>query len=229
MILNYDFFSIDFFFRLSYLSTKQSYPGSSKKTETMKQFFLWAVVISALCSSCDSKEDLFSDKVNSKQYSSKINSVDDYIAYKNVMSSFVYNPMYSYNVNLQRYEEHVNLYLYSNENDKYIAIDLERLSLLLNVNEASFVEHLDYTSEAKKIMIDILNYNYNSAAEAYLVLNENENRIVQTLFAMHNEGNDDDLWKGRRNIAFAYGAQYSFKQAVLYAGAVELRGSVVNN
>lgn len=78
-------------------------------------------------------------------------------------------------------------------------------------------------------MIDILNYNYNSAAQAYLVLNENENRIVQTLFAMHNEGNDDDLWKGRRNIAFAYGAQYSFKQAVLYAGAVELRGSVVNN
>ena len=48
---------------------------------------------------------------------------------------------------------------------------------------------------------------------------------MNTLFKMHNDnngnGNDDKLNK-RRTIAFAYGNQNSFKQAVLYSGAIEL-------
>lgn len=69
---------------------------------------------------------------------------------------------------------------------------------------------------------EILNYSYEGIGTDEL--NEKEFRLIQTLFVLHNDngGNDYDDDDDRRTIAFAYGAQYSFTQAVLYAGAMEL-------
>ena len=56
-----------------------------------------------------------------------------------------------------------------------------------------------------------------------LITNESERHLIETLFALHSNGNgDDDKWNRKKNIAFAYGAQYSLTQAVLYTGAIEL-------
>ena len=56
-----------------------------------------------------------------------------------------------------------------------------------------------------------------------LITNESEHRLIETLVVLHSNGNgDDDLLNDKRSIAFAYGAQYSLTQAVLYAGAIEL-------
>jgi len=74
-------------------------------------------------------------------------------------------------------------------------------------------------------MYGVLSQQYNDET-AKNTLEPEEYRLVQTLVALHNDNNGNDYGdkdvRGKKNIAFAYGAQYGFTQAVLYAGAIEL-------
>src|SRR5690554_295436 len=104
----------------------------------------------------------------------------------------------------------------------YEPIDFEKLWLLENTEE-HFVEQLSYSAPTKEAIYGIMNQSFDPETMT-LPGNEQERRLIQTLFALHSNGDgDDDKLNDNRTIAFAYGAQYSLAQAVLYAGAVELR------
>src|SRR5690606_5389462 len=103
---------------------------------------------------------------------------------------------------------------------KYEKINVEQLLILTQAN-LDFIKQLSYTKQTKQAIYAIIDKQFTSDM-AQLITNENERLLIETLFALHSNGNDDDYWKNKKNIAFAYGSQYSFTQAVLYAGAIEL-------
>lgn len=145
---------------------------------------------------------------------------NDYEVYQNIVNTFVYDMQQTHQENLTRFEQHVNFLM---ADEEYASIDFEQLLLLENAGK-HFVEQLGYSVLTKEAIYGILNQSFDPETMT-LPGNEQERRLIQTLFAVYSNGSDDDddnKWNGNRSIAFAYGAQYSFKQAVLYAGAVEL-------
>ena len=186
----------------------------------MKQFFLWAVVLSALCSSCENADETFLEEKNNAHYATAKQSGEwnDYEVYQNIVNTFVYDTQQTHQENLTRFEQHVNFLM---ADEVYEPIDFEQLRLLENAGK-HFVAQLGYSVPTKEAIYGILNQSLDPETMT-LQGNEQERRLVQTLFALHSNGNDDDVWNGNKTIAFAYGAQYSLAQAVLYAGAVELR------
>lgn len=197
----------------------------------MKRFFLYAVAISALCSSCETENEAFATETPDNYRDNQTNALhqakgvkaNDYQTYQSILNSFVYNNQQTYQENLLLFEQHVNRqipYYVQQENYEYEKINTEQLFVLKHTG-ADFVEQLSYTNEAKQAIYAIIGDQFNSDM-AQLITNESERHLIETLFALHSNGNDDDLWKDKKNIAFAYGSQYSFTQAVLYAGAIEL-------
>ena len=198
----------------------------------MKRFFLYAVAISALCSSCETEDEAFAteapdnyrDNQNNTLYQAKGAQVNDYQTYQSILNSFVYNNQQTYQENLLLFEAHVNQQMLNYVPQKtytYETINSKQVQLLAQA-DTGFIEQLAYTSEAKQAIYDVLNNRFNNET-TNLITNENERLLIETLFALHSNGNgDDDKLNGNRNIAFAYGAQYSFTQAVLYGGAIEL-------
>lgn len=194
----------------------------------MKRFFLYAVAIAALCSSCETEDETFATETNNQTntlHHAKGVEVNNYQMYQSILNSFVYNHQQTYQENLLLFEQHVNRQMLNyvpHETYKYEKINTEQLLILTQAN-VDFIEQLVYTKETKQAIYAIIGNSFNSDM-ARLITNENEQRLIETLFALHSNGNgnDDDLLNGKRNIAFAYGAQYSLTQAVLYAGAIEL-------
>lgn len=193
----------------------------------MKRFFLYAVAIAALCSSCETEDEAFATETNNQTntlHQEKGVKTSDYQTYQTILNSFVYKNQQTYLENLLRFEEHVNRQMPNyvpQETYKYEKINTEQLLLLKQVN-TDFVEQLAYTKQTKQAIYAIIGHQFNSDM-VQLITNENENHLIENLFALHSNGNDDDdKLNGKRSIAFAYGAQYSFTQAVLYAGAIEL-------
>ena len=194
----------------------------------MKRFFLYAVAISALCSSCETEDEAFAAETNNQTnvlYHAKGVEVNNYQMYQSILNSFVYNNQQTYQENLLRFEEHVNRQMLNyvpQETYKYEKINTEQLLVLQQV-DTDYIEKLVYTKQTKQAIYAIIGNSFNSDM-AQLITNENEQRLIETLFSLHNNGNgnDDDFWNDKRSIAFAYGAQYSFTQAVLYAGVIEL-------
>lgn len=192
----------------------------------MKKFFLAAVALSALCSSCETADESFLKETKNEtvitQMSTNLNSTD-YQTYKSIVASFVYTIDQSYTDNLKRFEQHVNLLMPNNENGEFVyeAINYDDVTLLENANEL-FINELTFSPAFKEALYNQL---YKAEQPLEPLASETENQLLRTLFTMHNDnnGDEDDKWKNRRTIAFAYGAQYSLKQAVLYAGAIELR------
>lgn len=190
----------------------------------MKQFFLWAVVLSALCSSCETADETFLEEKNNTHYATAKHSGEwnDYEVYQNIVNTFVYDMQQTHQENLTGFEQHVNFLM---AEEVYEPIDFEQLWLLENAGK-HFVEQLGYSVPTKEAIYGILNQSFDPETMT-LPGNEQERRLIQTLFALHSNGNgddgDDDEWDHNKTIAFAYGAQYSLAQAVLYAGAVELR------
>lgn len=190
----------------------------------MTKFFLAAVAISALCSSCETADETY---LKESDYESlnvqKTNGLNNtnYEVYKNVFERFSYNNDQNYIENVLRFEKHVNLSLnYYIDADSYESLNMEKLTLLSNTNK-SIIDKLNYSAEFKNALYNIL---YRSRETELPLQNEKENRLISTLLKIQNDNGDDDLFdKSKRTIAFAYGAQYSFKQAVLYAGAIELK------
>lgn len=193
----------------------------------MKRFFLYAVAITALCSSCETEDETFATETNNQpnaMHHAKGVEANDYQIYQSILNSFVYNNEQTYQDNVLLFEAHVNqqmLNYVTQETDGYEKINTEQL-LVLEQADAYFIEQLAYTKAIKQTIHDIVGNNFNSET-VRLITNQKERRLVETLVALHGNGDDnDDKLNGKRTIAFAYGAQYSLTQAVLYAGAIEL-------
>lgn len=192
----------------------------------MKRFFLYAVAIAALCSSCETEDETFATETNNQTnvlYHAKGVEVNNYQMYQSILNSFVYNTQQTHQENLLRFEQHVNQQMLNyvpQETYKYEKINTEQL-LMLQQADTNYIQKLAYTEETKLTIYAIISNRFNSEATT-LITNGNERRLAETLFELHGNGNDDDFWNNKRTIAFAYGAQYSLTQAVLYAGAIEL-------
>lgn len=193
----------------------------------MKRFFLYAVAISALCSSCETEDESFATETNNQTntlHQEKGVKTSDYQTYQSVLNSFVYNNQQTHQENLLLFEEHVNRQMFNyvpQETYKYEKINTEQVLILEQAN-VDFIEQLTYTKQTKQAIYAIVNNQFNSET-TQLITKQNERRLIETLFALHNNGNgDDNKLNDKRNIAFAYGAQYSLTQAVLYAGAIEI-------
>ena len=192
----------------------------------MKRFFLYAVAITALCSACETENEVFATKTNNQTTilnQAKSAKANHYQIYQSIMNSFVYNKSQTYEENQLLFEEHVNQqisYYVKPETYEYERINPEQL-FVLEKADVTFIEQLTYTKETKQVIYAIVTNHFNSETMP-LITNEDERNLIATLFALHGNGNDDDLWNRKKNIAFAYGAQYNFTQAVLYAGAIEL-------
>lgn len=186
----------------------------------MKNFFLWAVIVSAFCSSCQITDETLSEEINNT-VTAKKSQYDDYEVYQNILEHFIYNEELTYEENLKKFEEHTNYLIsyYTQKEGTYELIDIEKAKFLA-ATDGTFVSQMSYSSEMKDTLYSILYLHLDLVPQ---LQDENENKLIQTLLMIYHEGNGDDKWKkNNKTIAFAYGSQYSFTQAVLYAGAVEL-------
>ncbi len=191
----------------------------------MKRFFLYAVAISALCSSCETENEAFATETNNQTnalHQAKGVQANNYQTYQSILNSFAYNKQQTHQENLLLFEQHVNRQMLNyvpQETYKYEKINTKQL-LVLQQTGADFIEQLAYTKETKQAIYAIIGNGFNSDM-VQLITPESERNLMEIIFALHSNGNDNK-WNDKRSIAFAYGAQYSFTQAVLYAGAIEL-------
>src|SRR5690606_8475960 len=165
-------FKICTILRVLYLKTPQfcnrtkSYPGSSiKNSETkMNKYFLWAVAIAALCSSCETEDETFATETKKQTIAlqqAKSAEANDYQTYQSILNSFVYNQDETYAENLLRFEQHVNQRIpYADETTPYKPLDLKQVAFLATA-DAAYIEHLNYSATAKTMMYAVLNQRYN--------------------------------------------------------------------
>lgn len=191
----------------------------------MKRFFIYAVAITALCTSCETENELLIKENNTKTKTSPVakdSKVNDYQIYTDIINNFTYDHLKTYEENIVLFEQYVNQEIPNYiplENHGYEKIKREQL-LALQQADKTFVTQLVYTQETKQVIYDILENRYNTN-NTQLITDENEQNLIQTLVALYGNG-DDNKWNGKKSIAFAYGAQYNITQAILYAGAIEL-------
>ena len=196
----------------------------------MKKIFLSAVAISALYSSCETADDIYEKetKHETRTTSAYKSTSDNYEHYRNIVDGFTYDQNLNYRSNMQLFEQYVNRYIQQNLDDAlYQPIDWEKLNQLCYADE-SFIKQLDYSDAFKESLQAILQGKNASIPE---LTNATEKQIAATVLKMHGDyaGNgDDDKLDDKRIIAYAYGAQHSFTQAVLYAGAIELKSRFAN-
>lgn len=82
----------------------------------MKRFFLYAVAIAALCSSCETEDETFATETPDNYRDNQTNALhqakgvkaNDYQTYQSILNSFVYNNQQTYQENLLLFEQHVN-------------------------------------------------------------------------------------------------------------------------
>jgi len=192
----------------------------------MKNFFLAAVAISALCSSCENTDETLLtesnyESLNAQKTKGLFNT--DYETYRNVLENFEYKNDQNYIDNVVSFEKHVNRTLKSDpQENTYESIKMEQLKMLIE-NHENIIDELHYSIKFKEYLYNIV---YKNNVVDFQLRDERENRLMNTLSKIHNDNKGDDLLNGKRTIAFAYGNQYSFKQAVLYAGAIELKTKI---
>lgn len=192
----------------------------------MKKFFLWAVVISALCSSCETADEYIAQDTKDAGYmilQSDNSTQETYNLYQNILHSFEYDRNQSGTEYLLAFENHVNLRMeqYAGAEHIYAVIDMEQLTRLQHAPE-TVLEALSYKPEVTQAIQELLK-KHTADISAYNRLEEEDKKLMQTLWLLHNDHNDDDNNDDKRIVAFAYGAQYSLTQAILYAGAIELQ------
>lgn len=191
----------------------------------MKKLFLGAVVISALCSSCETADDIYEKetKHETRTTSAYKSTSDNYEHYRSIVDGFTYDQNLNYRSNIQLFEQYVNRYIQQDLDDAlYQPIDWEKLNQLCYADE-SFIKQLDYSDAFKESLQAILQGKNASIPKLTIATEE---QIAATMLKMHHdymENGGDDKWGGNRIIAYAYGTQYNYTQAVLYAGAIELK------
>src|SRR5690606_4332960 len=144
---------------LTFPTETKCYPGSTnKKSETMKQFFLWAVVLSALCSSCETADETFLEEKNNAHYATAKHSGEwnDYEVYQNIVNTFVYDMQQTHQENLLRFEQHVNFLM---TDEEYVSIDYGQLGLFATAT-ADLVAQLNYSVATKEAIYKILNQSF---------------------------------------------------------------------
>ena len=77
----------------------------------MNKYFLWAVAIAALCSACETDNEVFATQTNNPTNTlqqAKGVKANNYQMYQSILNSFVYDKQHTYQENLLRFEQHVN-------------------------------------------------------------------------------------------------------------------------
>lgn len=192
----------------------------------MKHFLFWAVVISALCSSCESGSDNV-PPVTEQDQKTQLKSYileDDYGLYQFIIRSFIYDTEKSYYENLAKFETHVIDKIRLQEGLSYDKeqIDLNQLTRLETETNDVLLGELNYSAEVKQAIEDLILLQITEPAD-YENFDAKHKRLFRTLVKINNEHNDDDNQNDKKTIAFAYGAQYNIARAILYTGAIELR------
>lgn len=190
----------------------------------MKRNFLIAVAILGLCSSCETDNEFFTDsqqKTNNALQRSYHTANFNYETYKLIIDGFEHHKALPYHENVMLYEKYVNSTLYEmGLNESYKVIDFAILEKLIQTDEM-IISEFDYSSDAKILMEQLLKEGSYDAS-IFQKLNATEQSILNTMLALSTDNKGDDKLGDDRTIAFAYGAQFSFTEAVLYAGAVAL-------
>mgnify|MGYP003531938192 FL=1 len=138
-----------------------------------------------------------------------------------IIEGFEYNKALPYHENVMLYEKYVNSTLYEmGLNESYKMFDYDILQKLLQADEM-IISEFDYSSNAKILMEQLLKEGSYDAS-VFQKLNATEQSILNTMLALSTDNKGDDRIDDKRTIAFAYGAQFSFTEAILYAGAVGL-------
>src|SRR5690554_2083548 len=133
----------------------------------MKRFFLYAVAIAALCSSCEIEDETFATETNRQTnvlYQAKGVQANDYQTYQSILNSFVYNNQQTYQENLLLFEQHVNRQMLNyvpQETYTYEKINTEQL-LMLKQADTNYIEKLVYTKETKLAIYAIIGKQFNS-------------------------------------------------------------------
>jgi len=94
----------------------------------MNKYFLWAVAIAALCSSCETADEAFATEKEQTitLQQGKSAEANDYQMYQSILNSFVYDSQQPYQENLLRFEQHVNRCIaYGGETVPYEQLDLK--------------------------------------------------------------------------------------------------------
>lgn len=183
----------------------------------MKNFFLVAGAITAFLCSCDTPNEYTNDLSATNLLKEKVeNKVNYYELYHTIMNDFVYDNNKSYNDNILLFEKYVNSQIIT---DKYQKIDSNQLYFLSNVKE-DYIRELSFSEKFKNSLQNLI---ITGSTSLDTIDDEFETSLIQNLYALHFKDNGfDNRTRNRRTIAFAYGAQYDVKQAILYAGTIEL-------
>ncbi len=105
----------------------------------MNKYFLWAVAIAALCSSCETEDEAFATQTPNNDRDNQTTAlpqaknveVNDYQMYQSILNSFVYDNQQPYQKNLLRFEQYVNRCIaYGNETAPYEQLDLRQVANL---------------------------------------------------------------------------------------------------
>lgn len=190
----------------------------------MKRNFLIAVAIIGLCSSCETDNEFFTDAQQEKNDAlqrSYHTANFNYETYQLIIEGFEYHKAIPYHENVMLYEKYVNSTLYEmGLNESYKMIDYDILQKLLQADEM-IISEFDYSSDTKMLMEQLLKEGSYDAS-VFQKLNATEQSILNIMLALSTDNKGDDRIDDKRTIAFAYGAQFSFTEAILYAGAVAL-------
>lgn len=196
----------------------------------MKKYFLYTVAISALCISCETTDEAFINETDNyiANKVAKINQEDELLIYNDIIANYSTDTTLTYAQNLMLFEQYVNAVLpqYLPQSGQYVNIDIGYVNILNQTGDKyNFIQQLNFSQSFNQALTKLVK---ESTAPIPDLQDENENRLIAVLSAMQQQGqgngDEDDKWKrNNRTIAFAYGAQYGFKQAVLYAGSVELK------
>lgn len=184
----------------------------------MKKYFLLAVALSPLCSSCETEDETLKNETRNSTTALHVGKYSDHIAiYRNCINTFTYNRSKLFQENMNAFEIHVNNSIQGEQG--YQPFNFHTFTQL-QVVPYNVLSQLTYSDNFKVQLTRILNNQGLNADKGSFATSEYN--LLNTLSILHNDTDDRDWKKHNRTIAFAYGAQYSFKQAVLYAGAIEL-------
>ena len=123
----------------------------------MKRFFLYAVAIAALCSSCETEDEAFATETNNQNntlHQAKGVEANDYQMYQSILNSFVYNNQQTYQENLLQFEEHVNQQMLN-----YVPQNIYKYEKINTEDYKKFLQILIYIIRHYKKVLTLLSTN----------------------------------------------------------------------
>lgn len=182
-----------------------------------KYYLLGAFVFIAFLTSCENSDQQYDElKTLNSQKAKFEDNENSYKTYHSVVASFEYDKNEDYKYNLLQFEKHVNSLV---DPDEYKEIDFKQLEFLEKV-DVEYVKQLNYSLELKTALNDLILFDDFNSSEK--ISDKEEIILFQNVSSLHiSDDGFDRLNRDRRTIAFAYGSQFSVKEAILYAGVLE--------